>query len=306
VLAIVLGVFAAKIARDAIMKNRGPVVQNGKFVKVIVTKADITPGHALTAEDLTLAQVDAENAPAAAFKESTDVIGRVSETLMVKGQPVVEAMLAPTGSGSGLQALVPNGMRAVTMEVNEFTGVAGLITPGCHVDIVATINEGANGTQIAKTIVQNVKVTAVGQRTAANNEPPQPNEQFRSVTVLASLEDVETIELACATGRPRMVLRGGRDNDIVATAGVTLGELKGSGGKNSDPFVATATTQPAPVATTQPLIEQPNDRRESPRRDEKLIKNGVESNVTLFMPSGDENNNTENTKIDSTDPFEPN
>jgi len=41
-------------------------------------------------------------------------------------------------------------MRAFTMEVTNSPAVAGLITPGCHVDIVATINEGANGTQIAK------------------------------------------------------------------------------------------------------------------------------------------------------------
>src|SRR5215217_1929454 len=141
VLAIVLGVVAAKVARDTLSKNKTAATPAGKFTKVVVTKADITPGKELKAEDLTLAQVEADNVPSSSFKETTEVVGRVSETLMVKGQPVVEAMLAPTGSGSGLQALVPPGMRAITVEVNEFTGVAGMLTPGCRVDIVSTIND---------------------------------------------------------------------------------------------------------------------------------------------------------------------
>src|SRR4051794_10339106 len=104
VLAIVLGVFAAKVAQDAIRKNKGVAAPAGHFAKVVVTKTDITPGRTHQAEDLTLSQVDADNAPAAGFDDPTKVVGRVSETLMVKGVPVVEAMLAPTGSGSGLQA----------------------------------------------------------------------------------------------------------------------------------------------------------------------------------------------------------
>src|SRR5207237_9613368 len=157
-----------------------------------------------------------------AFTDTSLLVGRVTESLMAKGQPVLEAMLAPTGSGSGLQALVPTGMRAITVEVNEFTGVAGLITPGCHVDIVATINGGESNTQVAKTIVQNVKVTAVGQRTTTASEPAgNPNEQFKSVTVLVKLAEAEAIELACSTGRRRLVLGGGRDDEVAATAGIT-------------------------------------------------------------------------------------
>jgi pilus assembly protein CpaB len=302
VLAIVLGVCAAKVARDALMKNRSSAGSGGKFVNLVVPRDNIPPGRALAADDLTVTEVGAGMAPATAFRDPSQLVGRVSETLIVKGQPIVDGMLAPPGSGSGLQALVPPGMRAVTLEVNEYTGVAGLITPGCHVDILATINEG-NGGQIARTIVQNVKVTAVGQRTvAAPTDSAQPNEPFRSVTVLAPVSEVETIELACATGRPRLVLRGGRDSDRVESAGITLKELRGTA-NDPNPFIAIAlpATQPAPVAP--PVIEAHIARRESPRRIVKLIRNGVESNVTLLLRP---ESGTENTSTDTSDPFEPN
>ena len=303
VLAIVLGVVAAKVARDVMLKNKGNAVAAGKFTKVVVTKGDVGPGKALTADDLTIGQVDKDNVPASSFTTVDEVVGRVSETMMVKGVPVVEAMLAPTGSGSGLQALVPTGMRAVTIEVNEFSGVAGLLTPGCRVDVIATINEGNSDSRIAKTIVQNVKVTAVGQKTtAAGNEPPPPGEMFKSVTVLVPLTDAEAIELACSTGRPRLVLRGGRDNDVTPTAGVSLAELKNGAGTGEQAVVTIAppTTMPSVAVepTTKPTVALA--KAEPKFRVVKLIKGGQESIVRLNIVEG----TPEGALTDESDMFE--
>src|SRR4051812_42510317 len=112
-------------------------------------------------------------------------------------------------------------MRAMTLQVDEFSGVAGMLVPGCHVDVIAAI-QGANGEPVARTIVQNVKVQAVGQKLTV--APPAANEQkkenanepaaepTRSVTLLVTPEQAEGLELACSTGRPRLVLRSGRDD----------------------------------------------------------------------------------------------
>src|SRR3954471_2995321 len=283
--AIVFALAAAKAAHNWMLKNKAAAAPAGHFVKVVVTKTDITPGSPLKPEDLTLAQIEADKAPATSFNSVDQVAGRVSEALMVKNQPVVEAMLAPTGSGSGLQALVPPGQRAITMEVNEFSGVAGLLQPGCRVDIIATINEDNNGGQVAKTIVQNVKVTAVGQRTTATapEAPQNPGELTKSVTVLATLADAEAIELACSTGRPRLVLRGGRDTEVAMTSGITLGELRGSG-RSADPFLAIAPPAPATQPPAGAPATQPPEvvaHRAPPRRTVRMIKGGVESTVTL-------------------------
>jgi pilus assembly protein CpaB len=316
VLAVVFAVMAAKAVHDWMLKNQRVAAPAGHTVKVVVARADVQPGKELKAEDLTLADVPAEIAPASGFKTLEEVAGRVSETLMVKGQPVVEAQLAPTGSGSGLQALVQPGMRAVTIEVNEFSGVAGLLSPGCHVDILATINNGEQGGQLAKTIVQNVKVQAVGQRTGAAgpDQPPaqQPNEIARSVTVLCTLADAEAIELACATGRPRLVLRSGRDSQVVATPGISLGELRGGPIGDTALAAAPSTTQPSPTAiataTTQPSVESPVDtvvRSEPPRRTVKIIRGGQESTVTMSVVTDGTDGDTAvtDTSSDQADPF---
>src|SRR6185295_7693642 len=121
VLAVVLGVVAAKVARDVIVRGRGANATNAKFTKIVVAKEDITPGKELKADDLAMSQVDADHVPTGSFTNVSDLDGRVTEQLMVKGQTVLEPMLAPTGSTGGIQALVPLGMRAITMEVTEFS-----------------------------------------------------------------------------------------------------------------------------------------------------------------------------------------
>jgi pilus assembly protein CpaB len=320
ILAIVLGVVAAKVARDAMLKHQTAGVPNGKMTKVVVAKADISAGKELREEDLTTTDVETEKMPVGSFKTAAEVSGRVTEMMMVKNQPILEQMLAPTGSGSGLQALVPEGMRAITMEVNEFSGVAGLITPGCHVDILATINNGEQGGSIAKTIVQNVKVTAIGQRTSVGGDqpPPAPGEMFKSVTVLASLTDAEAIELACSSGRPRLVLRGGRDNDVVATMGISLGDLRGDAKITS--HVETPTTQPAVVIepTTKPA-HVAMARSGKADRKVRIFRGGQESTVTMNVPEGAASSavtgndmgfvapdNSAPVDEDSADPFESN
>jgi pilus assembly protein CpaB len=311
ILAIVLGVVAAKIARDTMLKNKSAAAPTGKLAKIVVVKNDIMPGSELKADDLTTANVDADKVPASSFQDPAALAGRVAEMMMVKNSPVVEQMLAPTGTGSGLQALVPTGMRAITMEVNEFSAVAGLITPGCHVDVIATIAGGDTGSQVAKTIVQNVKVTAVGQRTNVATDgsaPPAatPNEMYKSITMLCSPEDAEAIELACSTGRPRLVLRGGRDNDVVATAGISLGALRGQPLTSVAAVPATQPTEitPAVAPTTQPT-EAPVAHAEPPHRTVKVIRGGQESTVTMVLeqPEGATDTVTD-TDHERKDPFD--
>ena len=312
ILAIVLGVAAAKVARDQIMKNRLAAGPAGKFVEVVVAKGDINPGKELKPDDITLAKVQENAVPSNGFKTLDELNGRVAEMAVSKGQPIVETMLTQTGSGSGLQALVPMGMRAITIEVNEFSGLAGLITPGVKVDLVATISDGGNGSQVARTIVQNVQVKAVGQRTTVNSsEPANPTEMFRSVTLLAKPEEAEAIELACATGRPRLVLRGGRDNGDVASAGVTLSQLRGSSADEDpfatgQPFVINPTTQrsseTASTPTTAPEKPETFAHRTPPQRVVRVIRGGVESRVTLSALDG----NPDNAISDTKDPFDNN
>jgi Flp pilus assembly protein CpaB len=265
----------------------------------MVARTDILPGHEITAADVIEAQV--ESVPAESFKDVQLLVGRTPEFRITKGAPILESMLTPAGSGAGIVALVPKGMRAITVEVNEFSGVAGLLVPGCRVDVISTMQNN-DGKQVARTIVQNVKVQAVGQRLVANPPPADsdnnkgaaaPPEVVRSVTLIAKPKEAESIELAASMGRPRLVLRSQRDEDVEESAGITIGELSG-GSKNSTgggfwesafAFMAHAATQPsvqpAPVQTAQaaPATTQPANIRTV-----KVYRQGVESIVQMELP----------------------
>lgn len=304
VFAVVLALVAAKLTHNVIAGKKGASDQgSGKFVQVVVARGNLSAGAELNAENLTLAPMPGEAAPESTYTAVTDLLGRVAAQPFVLGQPINEKMLAPKGAGTGLQALIPTGFRAVTLEINEFTGIAGLITPGMTVDVVSSFRDDSTRETVTRTVVQNLKVLAVGPRLS----PPQSDEQkemYKSVTLLASPRDAERVELAAHTGRPRLALRGGRDMVNIATKGTSLSDLANPGDGNSAmtsllaKFMANAK---AAKPTTQPLdktfaVEQPkakpevdlvNDIFEQPRtqqRTVKIIRNGVESNVIFQIP----------------------
>lgn len=289
VLAVVLGLVAMKVARDVI-SNKEPAANAGPSSEVVVVKRDLAAGAELTSEDLTTAKISGELNPQAVFASTSSVTGRVLITGISKGAPVMDTLLAPSGTGSGLQALIPAGMRAITIEINEFSGVAGNLTSGSKVDVVATIN-GEGGETTSRTVVQNVRVQSIGMRQAQGEN----NGAMRSVTLLASPKEAEQIELAAATGKPRLVLRNGNDSDTSSSEGVTLAQLRTGGlfsGGSIDPFETIVPAISAPpvqtAPTTQPQSDQPRTQPVAETRpwrragrQVKIIRGGVETEVIV-------------------------
>jgi pilus assembly protein CpaB len=271
-------------------QSAGPVQ---KVVPVVVAKGAIRAGSALKADDIAMGSVSGEAAPQGSFANANDLVGRVVNVPLVPGQAIMANFLAPPGSKPGLQAIVPNGMRAVTFEINETSGVAGFLLPGCHVDVVTTIQDPDSGGSIARTVVQNVEITAIGNPApppSSDSNAPAP--QIRSVTLLCTAKDAEAVELASATGRPRLVLRGGLDQDPSSTEGVTLTELRGkaTGGKN-DPFSTfpTEMTQPTtkPATVIPAVDEKPAAQareKQTYERTVKIIRGTSESSVVFELP----------------------
>jgi pilus assembly protein CpaB len=228
-IALVLGLVAAKFAKDHMAKNRnGNAVASSKTVQVVVAKESISAGDSLSEENCQLGAVAADNVPEGSFRSVAELRDRVAQLYLGRGQPITENLLAPTGTGSGLQAVIPPGMRAISVEVNEFSSVGGMLLPGCHVDVLATVPGENNGEMIARTVVQNVTVTAVGQRMTPKPKDGEEPQAFRSVTLLASPSEAEAIELAAVSGRPRLVLRNTNDKVLTNTPGVTAAALRGS------------------------------------------------------------------------------
>jgi len=286
--AIVLGLGAAIIARGMFSK-KSPVVEIPlvsapvEKVTLVVAKSTLPPGKMIMPDDLTVGDVQAKETPAGAFTDANLLPGRVLRTALFRGQPVMETHLAPVGAGSGLQALIPTGMRAVTIDINEVTGVSGMLTPGCRVDVLSTLNDENKNPQRSKVILENIKVQAVGTNVSDVPAPtPAPGEErqnapmARTVTLLATPDQAATIELAGTIGRLRLVLRAAGDESPALTSGVTLASLQTAG-------LASAGESEREKASLR-KIEQSTTRPTMTKRIVTIIRGGVETNVVVEEP----------------------
>jgi pilus assembly protein CpaB len=212
-----------------------------------VATAALPAGHQLTPEDVELASTAAEARAPTMFNDPKEVEGRILASALEPGQIIRVSALTPEGTSSGLQAKIPAGMRAVTVAVNEFSGLAGLIAPGARVDLVATLTDTVTGETFAKTIVQNVLVSAVGKEL----EPgvtPKPDQRVtarasKTVTLLVTPTQAAAIDLAFAKSKPRLVLRSSDDEAPVRDQPVTLAELSGRTQQSFD-RLSNATDEP--------------------------------------------------------------
>ena len=256
-IALVLGIVTAYVGIDVVRKAKAGA---GTGTKIVVAARDMEPGYVIEPSDLKMEEVSATLVPAKAFKDPKLVAGRTVLASVVRGYPLIDNQLAAAGSGAGMQAMVPRGMRAVAVEVSEGSAVAGLITPGCYVDVIATINSGEQ--PIATTVVQNVKVQFVQRtrppRSNSNSQSPSAGTPelgpVKTVTLIVTPKQANALELATNQGKPRLVLRGIEDDTDTADATLKQNELLGI---PDPPPPATQPMLAAAPAPDPPLIAPP-------------------------------------------------
>jgi pilus assembly protein CpaB len=301
-IAIVLGGIAAKVGHDLLARRAAPKSVVVNVARVVVARDNVAAGAALKATDLATSNVAEGSVAPGSFTDINQLVSRVVTMPVIKGQPILKNMLAPEGSGKGLTAIVPDGMRAVTLEVNEVSGVAGLLVTGCHVDIVTTLAGGGDASSmISRTVARNLPIVAVGRRLSESGKDDGPESQLaRTVTLLVTPRQAELIDLATHNGMPRLVLRGSRDSrsDLGdSSEGVTLAELRGlpaatagSGSPITRLFTQLLNPNPTP-ATGASLFTGSRNRttkpadQDDPRfRQVVIIRNTREEAVRVAMP----------------------
>ena len=204
-------------------------------IPVVVASEPIPVGTRLTTDQLRVAAWPAKNPVPGAFSDPKQAVDRGVISTIAENEPITAFKVAGPESGSGLPPVIPEGMRAMSIRVNEIVGVAGFVVPGTHVDIVLSVgNPGAaHGTEpMARTVVSNVLVLTAGTRfdrqEGKNGEP-----QRSSVVTLAVLpEDGERIALASTQGSLSLALRNPADAEPTKTPGMKLSVLmRGPGGQ---------------------------------------------------------------------------
>ena len=261
--ALVLGLGAAFVARNT-MRNAPAATGPAKTAMLVVAKSPLGPGQELTAGDLELVPFASKVPLVGSVSDTSSLVGRVAVTPMTPGQPVLESMLAPQGTAAGLQALIPRGMRAITIDITESTGLAGLVSPGCRVDIVTTaLNQEKADRSLGHSIVQNAVVLAVGQKVGSSRADADKDgaQATHTVTLLVSPHDADAIDVANNSSRLRLTLRGSGDTESGTDKGVMLADLR-SDAPATQP--ADLTLAHAPVV--EPVVLSPTTRPVVPER----------------------------------------
>src|SRR5688572_7255367 len=229
---------------------------------VVVAAADLQIGSEVKKEDVKVINFPAGQAPQGAFSKTADVIGRGLIVPVVTHEPILSAKLASKESGVGLPPVIPAGMRAVSVRVNEVVGVAGYVLPGTRVDVVATAsptNERSDTT--SKLILSNVQVLTAGTRLEQDQEQGKPV-QVTVVTLLVAPEQAERLALASTEGKIQLALRNPLDQGAPVTPGIKTAALVGTAkaapvrqfASSARPKAGQPVTQTVPVVVT-PTVE---------------------------------------------------
>src|SRR6516164_8349644 len=235
--------------------KRTTAPQTRDVVPVAAAARDLPLGKRLQTDDLKLIALDRKDLPRGVFLKPGDLVDRAVAVPILSGEIILAGKLAAKGSGEGLTALIEPGKRAVSVHVNEISGVSGFIQPGTRVDVLFT-RTFSNGDAATTTILQNVKVIAYGRQLDPGAKvDPRDTSRPTVATLLVTQEQAEKLVLAGQRGRIQLVLRNGLDDEIadggdpVASADLGIEEPR-----KLQPVVQ---ARPAPPPAPVPVVETP-------------------------------------------------
>lgn len=217
-LSIVLGLTAAWGAMRWL-----PGLAARDAAKLAVASRDLPVGTRLGPEHLMLSPAPGLERPAGSYSDLKLLEGRVVNTTLARGSPLLESKLAPPGSKGGLSAVIADGKRAMTVKVNEVIGVAGFALPGNLVDIVLNTQE-PKASPISKIVLEQILVLAVAQEVHRDETKPKV---VSAVTLEVTPAQAEKLDLGRSVGTLSLVLRNQVDRRTVATSGMRRSELLG-------------------------------------------------------------------------------
>jgi pilus assembly protein CpaB len=248
-LALALGAFVSFSVYRTLQSKTAS--NNEPGVDVVIASNDITVGSKVGDGDLKIVKFPGGNIPPNTFSKKSQVIGRGAVLPIMRGEFILPNKLAAENAGSGLPGLIPPGMRAVSVRVNEVVAVAGFVVPGTRVDVLLTGNPGAGGEQQTTTVLENVAVLAAGQRLERNSAgEPQATPV---ITLLVSPDDAQKLTLASNEGRIQLTLRNPLDTREEELNSVRTASLYRGGA----PVAAAAPPKATKVKKTSALTAPP-------------------------------------------------
>jgi pilus assembly protein CpaB len=215
VLAIVALILSAGVTYLAYRVLQSRLQPASATSKVVVAAKKLEFGYLITKEDVKLADWPKATPLQGSFADASLVLDRGTMAPLEMNEPILESKLAPKGAGVGLTTVIPEGMRALSIQVNSIIGVSGFIQPGSRVDLILTaippkdVKGSKNDEMGAKIILENLEVLAAGQNVQRDVEgKPQT---VQDVTLLLTPDQAQRVALATGDGRIQLALRNPMD-----------------------------------------------------------------------------------------------
>jgi pilus assembly protein CpaB len=209
-IALALGGFVSLLVYRNLQSQQSSATVPG--ADVVVAANDLQVGAKIEDGDVKMVHMPDGTFPSNCFRGTmSKVIGRGVILPISRGEFILPNKLAGENAGSGLPSLIPPGMRAVSVRVNEVVSVAGFVQPGTRVDVLLTGSPGSGegSAEQTTTVLENVAVIATGQKLEHNASGEA--QMAPVITLLVSPEDAQKLTLASTQGRIQLALRNPLD-----------------------------------------------------------------------------------------------
>ncbi|MCD6060646.1 MAG: pilus assembly protein CpaB [Moraxellaceae bacterium] len=225
-LALVLGSLSVLMVNNFLKKQDSGRTQSLRTVPVVVAATDIQAGTKLDALMLKVVEWPEEALPSGTFPDTPSLLGPLPPVAlreMRKDELVLAYKLSGQGARGGLISRIPEDKRAISIPVNEISGVSGFVLPGSFVDVLHTSAAGrSDDIPATRVLLQNVPVIGIGQNSSENEKDPK---LVKAVTLLVDPESGQKVALALSTGQLSLLLRNDFDASLLATQEITWRDL---------------------------------------------------------------------------------
>jgi pilus assembly protein CpaB len=224
--AILLGLVAVLIA-NSYFTGRERSAALGGTTKVAVAAMPMAYGTDITADKVRFVDYPNSAIPPGSFTNAAQLTGKRRVALMPIGvnEPILASKISGAGQGASIASLLPAGMRAASVRINDVSGVAGFVQPNDPVDVLVTrqVPGTDRNTQVTDVLIQNVRVIAIDQM---SRNPDGSPKVAKTATLEVTPLDAQKLALAQEVGNLSLVLRkpGEQNNPVVET--ISMSDLR--------------------------------------------------------------------------------
>jgi pilus assembly protein CpaB len=253
---LVASLKTAPVTQQAV---QAPGPQAPPEVKIVVATRALDRMTTIREDMVKETKVPAEAAPEGAYPASVALVGKILVAPVVEGQPFTKNCFATSGPGVHLAATLPEGMRAMSISLSDYSSLDGLLYPGCAVDVLASFDMRSKADDketgvISTTILRGVQVLAIEDKTAVSSgdkdEKVSRQDRRRRVTLMVTPKQAEELQLAMEHGMLSLSMRNPQDMKLVKSNDKDITSIK--------EFGATPPAPPAPIIVEKPVyIDRP-------------------------------------------------